>query len=1723
MDAESGGSAPMDVGGDHALADLHGLDFEFVTSTENENIWCDQCKVLKQELQKLQQEHSLNYSTLKKKVISTDLLIKKYKAKCEDHDAQSKTVEDTSKKLEQVQRESSTLNVQLTSSLQQIEPLKKAKNALELELRQKVKEIQTLQDKLTASVAVTKQYESLAKSSTSEKDKTEEERKTNSKRLKELQASLNKQEQLMSKLKDENKTLKAEHLETVKKQRKLQHRLKVSVERFDKYWAILKEHDLLPKGEKRLRTASYLDSDESDLEELEENEVSHGFVGCHNMLKETGPGEEDKDSDEESLLWTFSPIVHALSPLPPSPAPPRQCDSPVDGLSQSDEDDQLAKQLEAELLQPNRKKFQKHIKNQVKGRTDSSIMKKSVEGRLLRRQSATVRDSESHLSDEEKLDETLVPESKKLQVLKDDSTCSLSKEEDLVRTSDTAIHTSPEEEQSEEIISPGRRRVSSRIDSNSDSDTDVNSTKKDSDRKKSQDLQEKSPINRTSTQVKEQVNFSKKNAARYSLRRSPRCEDVIPLGKRLTRSMSSPLKVSPKGSNSIRRHSPRLSLSSEMDCSKQEEGSTKDQSGVSVTLSSHKGNIKTKLDLEKLRRDYKAMQCSQIIKNTAEDDVNSQLYRRSKSKTILPTSGAKGRKNVATADNVCVDIKPPSSTSVIESCKQGENKEGIVLNNEVEKEENKKNSEAGRTERQSDVLKGTRGQNCVTEGTAKQSDELEGTKGQNHDVLEGTKGQNHDTDKTARQSDVLEGTKGQNHDTDKTARQSDVLEGTKGQNHGTEVTAKQSYVLEGTKGQNHDTEVTAKQSESSKGPSDKLEGQSDCTEKVSDNLRKSDETDKKKERSDLTEVKSDIKINGETESSQSKTLVDGNGSLLGVPGVNDVEGDAGIDETQRGIMSRQSSTGFILKPSFSIDSMTDQNLTPPQTPSPRSKSSGSLAFGEVTLEMHSSESALSSISKLSEGAAIDELRCNTETIGNECKSEMETIDQTKQVNKISKTKSVEKYSENTGEDYSLVKNSFLHKGDSVESCGDNMTAENYLSKPSTSTDTELSLPVYIPFSSQPHSSQNPPPSVTSSTVISPEMSSLSEDGSIMSEPIQISHSSSSSLVTASPVSPLPPSPIDFIIPFALSPLPPSPMHEQDPLSPLPGSPWEGDTEYTPLVRFSIREPSSENSSENTPVVTPVPNFLAAKSESPTPGTSAPAGEKAGDALCSFHAEAPAGAIYVKPKVVSNKRSSDLDDALHSKPKVTRTDVKQVTVKPRGEKTAAKRKSTSKLPCLVSAEKKLCTDIKADGHQPETQISQGSKRSQKSPEISAILLNVVQMVMEQYVDSPEVSTSKAVESLLATDKDEVVVLSAWIHWLVQHLLHSTVDSLTLLKPVYDSDQKPTSYKCPFLAEQEARLLQFYSELQQRRLLDDLKQKLLDSIWCSLSLSNLLPVTGASALSRMYTGVCRLDGDVECVRVMVFKLLVSTSLPFHSLGVAIAGVWPVVLYKANKDPHSVVTVIEQRITRTLNTGKQDDEKILECYHRLCNWCRVTSDSQILSKQLLLAMSAETRATKPCQDKIFSLMRSLELLFVMEPMEFFLIHGGLNYVCQKCTKPRKVKVGDCREQNFDPEYSKCVFRLLGCVLPKKRDARIKNINQAVKNLQKVLKSDVCVDVKHCVVETLLELCVLTPNLTLNVLRDWYDTYKSHVPRSLRQKIIWTRETMLKKYPVLKCPPFR
>ncbi|XP_062575154.1 uncharacterized protein LOC134237083 isoform X2 [Saccostrea cucullata] len=354
------------------------LDFDLITDGDSGNIWCEQCKVYKKNYEKLQEEHARSYNTLKKKIISTDLLIKKYKTKCEEYDQQTRKLEDAIKRQEQLQRETDTLQAQLSSALHQIEPIKQDKVKLEQEVKRRVQEIQNLKDQVTAGQSFKSQYEQLNKSLLEDKDKHEQELKDATKKVRELELSHQRQESQITKLKEDNKVLKKDNGKSQKREKKTEESLAKAQDMVNRYRQILIKHGLLPSNQDTLlrvtkgagtgappKEMPLLEEEEwvdsasaSDKEQYSDldNPRMHCEVSMIKMKSETVCSEERKpkiefQEEETSLLefpFTFSPLVSVLSPLPPSPQSYRK---EVEDNDESDDDlDEMAEQLEQEIL-----------------------------------------------------------------------------------------------------------------------------------------------------------------------------------------------------------------------------------------------------------------------------------------------------------------------------------------------------------------------------------------------------------------------------------------------------------------------------------------------------------------------------------------------------------------------------------------------------------------------------------------------------------------------------------------------------------------------------------------------------------------------------------------------------------------------------------------------------------------------------------------------------------------------------------------------------------------------------------------------------------------------------------------------------------------------------------------------------------------------------------------------------------------------------------------------------------------------------------------------------------------------------------------------------------------------------------------------------------------------------------------------------------------------------
>ncbi|XP_041352092.1 TNF receptor-associated factor family protein DDB_G0272098-like [Gigantopelta aegis] len=290
------------------------------------------------------------------------------------------------------------LTHQLSLSLEETEPLKKAKADLESVVHEKNTDIEHLQDRLRASESLCRQYQAFRKNSLD----FDSERKAIGKKLQQLESSNKKLEHTVTNQKNEIRTCKFESTKSNNLIKSLELKLNKTVGKLEVYWDILKENGLVPKGDKRPSQANIVDVDTPyegvfprsgrrrhrsrviDTEEDSMQEVPFRRIekstrqsvssespplnptqeegtlieknrkqttesplpnDSINDVNDDDNNDDDDDDDfdavsissEHSFKFTMSPMVQMLSPLPPSPA--RLQNASDESSSENDDED----------------------------------------------------------------------------------------------------------------------------------------------------------------------------------------------------------------------------------------------------------------------------------------------------------------------------------------------------------------------------------------------------------------------------------------------------------------------------------------------------------------------------------------------------------------------------------------------------------------------------------------------------------------------------------------------------------------------------------------------------------------------------------------------------------------------------------------------------------------------------------------------------------------------------------------------------------------------------------------------------------------------------------------------------------------------------------------------------------------------------------------------------------------------------------------------------------------------------------------------------------------------------------------------------------------------------------------------------------------------------------------------------------------------------------------
>lgn len=342
---------------DQLLDEVDSLQHSDLTTLAGS--WCESCETLRQEVKQLQEDQVQNFGKLKQKIISTDLLIKKYKSKCDDYDNQSKRLEETTRRLEKAQRQSETLELQLKSSLLETEPLRKTKQNLEVELRLKNAELEEANNKMVCAQGLQQQIQGENKYLQEQLDKMEAEKRELKEKLHFYKKAERDEETVkslkaeMASMKKEVSRLNRENSKLLKKEKSLETKLQDTTEKMNHFCNVLKKHKLLSAAKKSLGLfrspgKSFTGSD-SDMSSDEKDSLLQKDI---RKSLDTSESSDDDGHSAFQIPWVLSPLKKCLSPLPPSPACFSRKQKAMNDENGSDDDylSDLAEELENQLM-----------------------------------------------------------------------------------------------------------------------------------------------------------------------------------------------------------------------------------------------------------------------------------------------------------------------------------------------------------------------------------------------------------------------------------------------------------------------------------------------------------------------------------------------------------------------------------------------------------------------------------------------------------------------------------------------------------------------------------------------------------------------------------------------------------------------------------------------------------------------------------------------------------------------------------------------------------------------------------------------------------------------------------------------------------------------------------------------------------------------------------------------------------------------------------------------------------------------------------------------------------------------------------------------------------------------------------------------------------------------------------------------------------------------------
>ncbi|XP_074658268.1 uncharacterized protein LOC141911188 [Tubulanus polymorphus] len=244
---------------------------------------CQSCIQLRNEMSKMLQDHELNFKTLKQKIISTDLLIKKYNTKSQDYNNQTKQLEEVTKKLDKVNYDSSILERQLKSTLSEVEPLRQKLKEWDLDREKYFISVQQLEDKVSAAESVSRQYETVGLEAEAVREKNERKIRDLSRDAKSLEEKCKRLETAEKKLKALYEESKSNASSEKKKSKQLGKLLEKANERIRQYEETMHQNGITVRKRRQRRSlqkgnidsaGKEIDGDENESDDNEDEIVA---------------------------------------------------------------------------------------------------------------------------------------------------------------------------------------------------------------------------------------------------------------------------------------------------------------------------------------------------------------------------------------------------------------------------------------------------------------------------------------------------------------------------------------------------------------------------------------------------------------------------------------------------------------------------------------------------------------------------------------------------------------------------------------------------------------------------------------------------------------------------------------------------------------------------------------------------------------------------------------------------------------------------------------------------------------------------------------------------------------------------------------------------------------------------------------------------------------------------------------------------------------------------------------------------------------------------------------------------------------------------------------------------------------------------------------------------------------------------------------------------------